>query len=116
MLKESNMITLTPSEFGPWIVKNLKDNEFLDFALEKESENEYTAWWFAKWINFEDYCSRALYIDYCGGGHAYVIPFDGDYDECLCNPFNLECQHYFTRENPEYNWNSKINIEIKESK
>lgn len=109
MLKENNMVQLGADEIGEWALQHLSKGRIVEFALTKESETEYTDWWFMTWVDFPGYDSRAVYIDYCGGGFAKVIPYDGDEES-----FVDRIQLYFTMENDNYNYIDKINVEIKE--
>lgn len=109
MLREQGMVQLGADEIGEWVLQHLSKGRIVEFALTKESENEYTDWWFMTWVDFPGYDSRALYIDYCGGGFAKAIPYDGD-EEIFCDMMQL----YFAMGNDSYDIMDKINIEIKE--
>ena len=72
---------------------NLKENETLEFGcsctdydIAADDLNEYDVedWYFARIIHVDEYESRFILIDYCGGEEAYAIPLNSyseDVDE-----------------------------------
>lgn len=111
MLKEQGMVQIGADKIGEWVLDNLIEGRIIEFALDglqSRGTAAYSNWWFMTWINFPQYDSMALYIDYCGGGETIAIPYYENEDFCE------RLQDYFTNNNDAYNEEDKINIEIKE--
>lgn len=102
------MVQVKAENVGQWVLDNLREKGKIEFALnapENSHTQEYGNWWFMTWIEFPEYDSMSLYIDYCGGGYGRAIPYYDDEDFCE----QVEC--YFNR-HMDYTKEEGVNFEI----